>query len=489
MVRVRAAKSKRMSSKQRHKIDRKKKEHKRDLRKAAKALKAKGLGPKRSKKSREMAKLALQVSNSNPDKEKILSNVLMARENARVERSNKRRREQNVAESAPIAKEIPTTRNVLYLPGKQGGNFGVQFTRSLTELVFPPPGENRSVDEIPSVAYLVTLDSRFAVQSVPWTLIDAIVEQSRVYKGTRKVLLLFVFTKMELVSTAALVSQFSLLAVELCKRYTEKAFDGNLVCSFTPFSINHAKLQRHLIRVLHQFMDSDSCKTSKMRSNLDNKICAFVIGLPNTGRRSLCRVLASESNQSSVSMVPLRAAQMQLSRGADAVETKFALPNAKSITLVTFPEDFALLKELRDVSGSDILFRSQGFVERCPEPEHIACVLFEGFHDKVSLYQAFCQPAGDADVEDESEDAKLKVAARFLRGLGKTVRQEKGFHVSPLFVPNAGSMGRLNSSNLTAHVGYTSGQQQSRGNLLDATYSNATPSKLVRISSVVHTPA
>ncbi|RNC38329.1 hypothetical protein TcCL_NonESM12433 [Trypanosoma cruzi] len=82
MPKVRNGSSKRMTSRQRHKIERKKREHKRDLRRAANSLKKSGLGPKRTKKRRELAKMALKVSNAHPDKEAILQRVLQAREYA-----------------------------------------------------------------------------------------------------------------------------------------------------------------------------------------------------------------------------------------------------------------------------------------------------------------------------------------------------------------------------------------------------------------------
>jgi phosphatidate phosphatase PAH1 len=83
------AKSKRQSSSQRHKVERKIREHKRDIRKAAKVMKEGGL-KLRSKKSRETAKLALRVSNAHPDKEKILTGLLKAREEAREDRAARR---------------------------------------------------------------------------------------------------------------------------------------------------------------------------------------------------------------------------------------------------------------------------------------------------------------------------------------------------------------------------------------------------------------
>lgn len=496
MARLRGAPSKRMSSKQRHKIERKKREHKRDLKKAAKALKKSGLGPKRSKKSREIAKLALQISNTHPDKEQILNQVLQARETARVIRAERRSRKGVVEDteyqgdaSTSTESRVSNRRQLLYIPVKDSNHFRVQFIRSLEELVFPSTTATSSENhmEIPSAAYVVTLDSRFAVQCIPWSLLDAIIDQSASYSGDRKVLLLFTFTKADLISAPAMVTQVSLVANALLERYPE-GLGSHIVAAATPFSLQSDRAQRHFLRILNQFKQSKSCCCKKMVSNLDGKICAFVIGLPGTGRRSLCRILSREANDSSVSTTPLKATQLQLIRsgqteGEEQVHVKFAIPNAKAVTFVQLPEDAGVLKELRNAVGSDVVFRSMSFIERVPEPETIGCVLFDGVADKVSLAQAFCLPV--VSISENSESSQMKGAEKFLRDLGRAVRRDGGFHISPLFSSEAGTMGNITSSHLTAHVGFTSGQQRSQATLLNATYSNATPSKLVHISTVV----
>ncbi|KPA82636.1 hypothetical protein ABB37_02475 [Leptomonas pyrrhocoris] len=497
MVKVKASKSKRMSSKQRHKIDRKKREHKRDLRKAAKALQKSGMAPKRSKKSRDLAKLALQVSNRHPDKEQILNHVLQAREAARVVKAERKARK-GTEHDADDAEEGQTEavdarssnrRQLLYISVKDSNQFRVQFNRALTELVFPAPraanAETPSL-ELPSVAYVVTLDARFAVQSMPWSLADAIVDQAAAYTGGRKVLLLFTLTKVDLISAPAMVSQVALLAHALQQRYPNGLGD-NLTATITPFSVHSERAQRQFLRVLNQFRQNPGCSCKKMSSNLTGKICAFVVGLPNTGRRTLSRTLSREANESSVSTVPLRAAQLQLIRSGlsaeETVHTKFALPNAKMVTLVQLPEDAGMIKELRTPIGSDVLFRSLAYVERAPEPEAMGCVLFDGVADKAALAQAFCVRA--VAEADAGEKNPLKAAEKFLRELGRAVRRDGGFHVSPLFASDAGTLGKVTSSNLSGHVGFTSNQQRSQSTLLDATYSNATPSKLVHISTVM----
>ncbi|KPI90045.1 hypothetical protein ABL78_0798 [Leptomonas seymouri] len=498
MVKVKASKSKRMSSKQRHKIDRKKREHKRDLRKAAKALQKSGMAPKRSKKSRDLAKLALQVSNRHPDKEQILNHMLQAREAARVVKAERKARkgmgneeggaEEGQTEAADT--RASNRRQLLYIPAKSSNQFREQFNRALKELVFPAPDGSiagATTLELPSVAYVVTLDARFAVQSMPWTLVDTIVDQAAVYTGERNVLLLFTLTKVDLISAPAMVSQVALVAHALQQRYPS-GLGKNLTATITPFSVHSERAQRQFLRVLNQFRQNPGSACKKMSSNLTGKICAIVVGLPNTGRRTLCRTLSREANESSVSTVPLRAAQLQLIRSGltaeeEAVHTKFALPNAKAVTLVQLPEDAGMIKELRTPVGSDVLFRSLAYVERAPEPEAMGCVLFDGVADKAVLAQAFCIPAASETTAKEKNP--LKEAEKFLRELGRAVRRDGGFHVSPLFASDAGTMGKVTSSNLSGHVGFTSNQQRSQSTLLDATYSNATPSKLVHISTVM----
>ncbi|AYU78121.1 conserved hypothetical protein [Leishmania infantum JPCM5] len=500
MVKVKASKSKRMSSKQRHKIDRKKREHKRDLKKAAKALKKTGMAPKRSKKSRDMAKLALQVSNRHPDKEQILSHVLQARETARVMKAERRARKGTDAETdggeenqtVRVGACASNRRQLLYISAKDSNHFRVQFNRALTELIFPAAATAEvSADaptlELPAAAYVVTLDARFAVQSMPWTLLDAIIDQAADYTGGRKVLLLFTLTKADVVSAPAMVSQLALVAFALQQRYP-KGLGANIVATVTPFSVHSERTQRQFLRVLNQFRQNEGCSSKKMASNLTGKICAFVIGLPNTGRRTLCRTLSREANESGVSTVPLRAAQLQLIRSGlteeeEKVHTKFAMPNAKAVTLVQLPEDAGMMKELHAPVGGDVLFRSLAFVERAPEPEAMGCVLFDGVADKTTMAQAFCVPAVGGAEGDEKKP--LKVAEKFLRELGRAVRRDGGFHVSPLFASDAGTMGKVTSSGLTGHGGFNSGQQCSQSTLLNVTYSNATPSKLVHISTVM----
>jgi len=125
------------------------------------------------------------------------------------------------------------------------------------------------------------------------------------------------------------------------------------------------------------------------------------------------------------------------------------------------------------------VFQGTSYVERLPEPESIAVMLLDGVVDRAGISQAFCQPLYGASAEGPKE------SIRFLKGIGYTVRREKGFHVSPLFVSGVGTAGKLGATSLTASVGFCSGQQSSQGTLLDSSFSAASPNKLIRISSVV----
>jgi len=541
-----------MSSSQRHKVDRKKREHKRDLHRAAKAMKASGLGPKRSKKSRETARLALKISNIHPDKEAILTKILKAREAARVTRSDKRlqkeendRQEEVDAQRAEEAKKVaPSNKKaLLYVAHSKSNDFTAQFYKSLEEMVYPiqtaatEGEETANTDEVhaemPCSAYLVTVDARCAVQTTPWTLLDAIVDRGNEYataaeakkavapkkRGrddssdvtpSKRVLVCFALTKCDLVSSEALTTQFALLAEAVHRRYFHDVkvssgkhklsahsleLPGGITMTMCPVSTQFDRCQKHLLKILRRFQSlcapeapKDAAKTSKkeatMKHNMADKVCVFIIGLPNTGRRTLARSLMTVGTDSAVAVVPLRAAQVQLVKSFEdnSVHVRFVLPSSKSITLVQLPEDAILRKEATEALASgDILFQSYSAVEKLQEPEAVAIMLAQGVQDPVQLAQAFCQPV--FSTTGSSEDIVKGVAA-FLRGIGHTVRREGGFHVSPLFAANAGTAGQLAATSLTASTGFASREQSNRLSLIDASFSNARPTKLVRISNI-----
>lgn len=538
-------------------MERKIRESKRDIRKAAKKMKKSGMAPSRSKKTRTLAMLALKVSNAHADKEGILNHILHARENARVSKSQTRREraaaaagaeheanggattgiseggQKNIS-SASKCSLVPdnnmSKKQLLYIPVRDSNNFAVQFNRSLNELVFPTNEADGSKKvQLPCVSYLVTLDARCAVQCLPWTLLDTIVDAASAYPTKRNIGLFFVLTKVDLVSAPAIVSQVSLLSHALTSRYGMDKLKRNIIMAVAPVSVYHDSTCRHLRRMLSVFVESDNCKlTEATRTNMNGKVATFVIGLPNTGRHSLCRALASEENENVVSVVPLKAVQLQLmspscsassaaatstittrkkesagvgdatgkaaastavARGeAETACLKLAFPNAKAITLIHLPEDACLRKELQKVYGCEVFFRAATFVEGVPEPEAIGVSLFCGIADPVALAQAFCVPAvtqQDSSTVTHNKSAAVKAGRRFLLELGKAVRRDKGFYVSPLFTAGSGTMGRIASSSLTGHANFTSGQSRSQASLLDVTYSNATPSRFIRIATVV----
>ena len=165
----------------------------------------------------------------------------------------------------------------------------------------------------------------------------------------------------------------------------------------------------------------------------------FVVGLPSTGRRSLTRALAETGTESSVAVVPLRAAQVQLirNRETESVDVRFAFPNAKNIVLVTLPEDSHLRNQLlSQLTSGDVIFQGAAYVERLPEPESIAVMILENVVDRAGISQAFCQPLFGSTSSEGPKDA-----IRFLKGIGYTVRREKG--LSPLFVSGVGTAGQL----------------------------------------------
>ncbi|EAN78853.1 hypothetical protein, conserved [Trypanosoma brucei brucei TREU927] len=500
MPKVKSGASKRVTSRQRHKVERKKREHKRDLRKAAKAMKKSGLGPKRTKRTRELARLALKVSNAHPDKESILRRVLQVREEARVERGrqkgkNKEDSDHEAAKNVGKSTKVKEGKKCFtFIPVSESNNFSYQFNRTLMELVFPT---SETSTEVPSVAYVVTLDARCAVQCLPWGLLDAIVREGNAYRnagGKRKILVLFALTKCDLVSVHALISQISLLAHVLSEQYIGVS-DGDddlnigdsIYFTFCLVSNRFEKTVHHLSTLLKRFRASNGCSKYNNKSNLNGKICCFVIGLPNTGRRTLCRMLF-QHDDSNTSIVPVSAAQLQVVNGPtnESCEghVKFAFPNAKEVTVLQFPEDATLKRELFNLCGSEVIFKPQTFIESLADPEVVGHVLYEAVMNKDDLAQGFCQP-NECNSDTTSERKEFYAARRFFTRLGQTVRREKGFYVSPSLVSNAGTMSRMCSSSLTASTTFTSCQQSTQNAPPDASYSNATPNRLVRISSVV----
>ena len=83
------------------------------------------------------------------------------------------------------------TKNLLFVPNAKGGDFVFQFRKSLHEMVYPirEEGDDEAAAEsveVPAAAYLVTVDARCAVQSCPWTLVDAIMERGEQYAAATR---------------------------------------------------------------------------------------------------------------------------------------------------------------------------------------------------------------------------------------------------------------------------------------------------------------
>ena len=487
MVKTKGARSKRMPSAQRHKIERKKREHKRDLRKAAKALAKNGMAPKRSKKARQAAKMVLKISNADPDKERYLSQMLEAREAARVVRAQTRREKRAEAAASEAASNVDgeavqraavekSERQAMYVPVKYHFNQKYQFMKIVEDLVFPA---EKGAQGLPCSLFLVTADIRCAVQSLPWTLLDSIIAASKAKEDAKphKVLILIAMTKCDIVSASAIGTQVALLDHALAGRYPDAAESG-VVFSACPVSIYFDNSIRHLLKMVRAYNTEvhagvDKAAASKA-TNLTGKVACFLFGLPGTGRHSLSKAMATVGTDSAVIVTSLRSGRVQAGK-EEADPVKFVIPNSRLITVVTIPEDNELTKQSgANVISGDILFQNASYLERMQEPEHVAAVLLGGCVDRTLLAQAFCQPAFAADDATE--------AMKFLIGIGRSVTRDRGFNVSPLLIDGAGTAGRIASSSLLASHGFTT----SKTSLLDTTYSQAAPTKFVHLSSVVY---
>eukprot|EP00658_Telonema_sp_P-2_P014245 TRINITY_DN15411_c0_g1_i1.p1 TRINITY_DN15411_c0_g1~~TRINITY_DN15411_c0_g1_i1.p1 ORF type:complete len:616 (-),score=252.07 TRINITY_DN15411_c0_g1_i1:242-2089(-) len=426
---------------------------------------------------------------------------------------------------------------MVYIPGKFGWNFMYQFNKVVDDLVFPIDGEDSDSDEeadanaapktardgLPSSMFVVTCDARCAVQSLPWTLVDSIVDRAESYAKAvantpdrtapkkdasvgDKILILIAMTKVDVVNAQTVGTQLALVDAALKERYADSPALSRILFTLCPVSTQFDGTVKHLLRIVRWFNErkydeyADKAAAGQA-TNLSGKTSVFVLGLPNTGRRSLCRALLAIGTESAVCVTSLRAARIQQAKATVAEsgsdndasdeekeeEVKFVIPGAKIATFITLPEDEALRKlSSSSVLAGDILFQSDSYVERMEEPEAVAMMIVNGAADKTSLAQAFCQPSfevpNNTAVDEETmERLRMKGAEYFLKGIGHTVRRDKGFSVSPLLVETAGSAGKLSSSSLLASSGFSN----QKASLLDSTYSNARPGKFVHISSVV----
>ena len=200
--------SKRKTGVQKHKVIRKKRENLRDMRKAAKSMRRLGNnGQKlRTNKSRLAAKMALKTSNANPDKMKILTQLLKTRASFKEERAQRRKlaREAMQTEDEGVGEgefdgddgieakgddaDLPklTSKEVQELHRKMKKDAAKTMKQDarkrMLRLLIPTGADvgnpvkqfsvmlSRMRHAVPVV--MCVLDARCAVQSCPWDMID-----------------------------------------------------------------------------------------------------------------------------------------------------------------------------------------------------------------------------------------------------------------------------------------------------------------------------
>jgi hypothetical protein len=471
------SKSKRQTSADRHKVRRKIRENKRDLKKAAKAMRKSGLRI-RPKKQREQAKLALKISNADVRKEQVLRSLLQSRELAREARLARRRAakagpdaeasgsdaeevervELEEGADAPVGKRDPTwmhpisekelakreraerraafeeaektaesegiRRFLLIAPGQDVGSAPLQLRKVITT----------QRGDVPLL--LVTLDARCPVASVPWRVledvaIDALSVQlasDAVPTVARRVC--FVMTRADLVPVQAVVRGAVALGNALRERLLSLDARVAQAVEFTCISWAYGveASTAYVLRTLTCIADAArAVRTAEgapawalASSSMRGKIGCAVVGLPNTGKSVLAQALARLGGDSAVAIVPCRTIAEVTKGGAAA---GFEFPGAKNLTLVTVA-DSAELRRAPICSG-DILFHSASTADKLSEPEVVATVIGESF-PLEDLCRAFAQTAAPS-------------AQAFLVALGRVVIREKGFY-APLQDGTAASL-------------------------------------------------
>lgn len=423
------SKSNRITTRQRHKVQRKIREKKRDIRKAAKVMKKSGFKV-RSKKSREVMKQVLRISNANPEKERILEQILQVREVAKVERAKKRLGENDATqadakEGQPPVAELPSTssvRRTLLIPTANAYDAQFQFSAVLGDL-----------KEIAPV-FGVCVDARCTVESCPWAMVEQIVEarldaeqpkkraRSESTSSSRKTTIVFIITKIDLVSLEALNNQFNALAAEVASRFGSTKGGVEYVC--LPFSSQYERTAKHVFKVLHHLLQSEVPTPARA--------CCCLVGLPNSGRSTLARSVLEAGSASSVVIAPLRTVHSVSPKNEGDEAQKIVVPGAKSVTFLTLP-DTNLGKE---ILAGDVIYSSPSSVEKLSEPEVPAMLLVDSFFDRAALCQLFAMPLAEKPEF-------------FLKGLGRSILREGGFHVAP-FVKGTSSGSELSSNLLCA---------------------------------------
>lgn len=303
--------SKRQTSKNKAKVVRKRRENKRDLKKAAKAMRSSGLRI-RPKRQREKAKLALKLSSKDPNKERVLNALLLSRERVKVTKQERRQAYKESLKKQKAAMENGDSDNeqgeggldveeeeedgrkdaawmhpisARQLEQQERAERRVEHVqreeqerqRGVRRFLAFPPGQQGSGDpavqlrkiisvmrlEVP--VFLFTLDARCALESVPWAVLDDVIATAVAFDAEEEKKagavegkarhIFFVFTRADLVSAEGLVRGAVSVANAVKERYldTEPAVERLITFSCAAAS-PHASSQSimFLIKSLNQ---------------------------------------------------------------------------------------------------------------------------------------------------------------------------------------------------------------------------------------------
>jgi hypothetical protein len=487
----------RMASSRRHKIDRKKREAKRDIRRAAKALKAAGEGGTRKKKAREVAKSALRISKSSARKEAVLTQLLKVREAIKERKSAKRTttkrkrvdeeedeeaeedveeeedeegeefEEEEVSDSdggsgdddGAVEKKVRAQRR-LFIPTSQAGNFVQSFTKLVDTVMFPPLDHQDAA--IPS-AVVVTVDGRCATQSAPWSELDFIVHRSLENPPKNKQLVAIVLCKADLLSAPALAAQYKLLSDAIVDRYkkagaprTSNAAGLALPIEFVavPFSCHIEGTTRQLLKVLHRYSDTIRLdhKDSR-RHNLSGKLAAVLLGMPKSGKSTLLKSVCAIAGESAVAVAPLTKL-MTLDEDGSGQE-RLIVPSPKSVTFLTLHDQHPEAVNKNSIIGGDAVFASDAIIDKMPTPEAAAIVLLSQLTaDSLGEVAQNFSLTFESDSALSSEEEKSAAATRILKALGRTIIRERGFLPSAYLgvgaEPGTGRLGETGDLNASS---------------------------------------
>lgn len=467
MPKRRGATSKRQTASNRHKVDRKKRENKRDLKKAAKAMRSTGLRI-RPKKQRERAKMAISLSSKDPNKERALTSLLKSRERAKTARQERRQsRKDEVQALGQQAFDEQQKPDALWMHPVTANQLDrmhrherreVHLKRAAEEqergvrryAAFPPGSDGAGTaevqlrkiissmrDEVP--AFLITLDSRCALECVPWSVVDDIIADavalhnnaSEEDKTKETVVVVrrifFALTRADLVTADSLVSGAVAVAQTIKERYMDneplvaKLIKFNIaacsVASAATPSVNH--FYKALISVSAEIVNDRRAKfdpthtLSKTERKELNKVMYCVYGYPNTGRTALEAALQKKATNSACAIIP--ASQINEIVNIKSHERRFEFEDSRVLTLVNVGESRALSNA--EIIAGDVLFHKHSTTEKMPNPEMPA----QKFLDEMSRdnFNTICRAFG----QGSSIDGK-----NFLVNLGRCIRREGGFY-------------------------------------------------------------